>query len=106
MDFLFAQAACCTSKREGYQRFGLGMAPLSGMAEHRTCAALAPQRPGCCSRTASTSTTSADCASSEEKFDPQWEPRYLASQGGMMPYIVMTDVAAMIAGSLKEVLLK
>lgn len=40
----------------------------------------------------------------KEKFDPIWEPRYLASPGGLAPLIVLTDIAALISGSLKGVI--
>jgi hypothetical protein len=42
----------------------------------------------------------------EEKFDPEWEPRYLAFPGGAALPFVLTHVAALIsggfAGALKQ----
>jgi phosphatidylglycerol lysyltransferase len=42
----------------------------------------------------------------KEKFDPSWEPRYLASPGGIAPLFVLADVAALIAGGLRGVIAK
>ena len=42
----------------------------------------------------------------KEKFAPEWEPRYLVSAGGLAPLLVITDVAALISGSLKGVFAK
>ena len=42
----------------------------------------------------------------KEKFDPIWEPRYLASPGGSAPLFVLGDIAALIAGGLKGAITK
>ena len=42
----------------------------------------------------------------EEKFDPEWEPIYLASPGGLALPRILTNLAALIAGSLRGVVAK
>jgi phosphatidylglycerol lysyltransferase len=39
----------------------------------------------------------------KDKFDPVWEPRYLASPGGLAVPLVLTDVAALISGGVAGV---
>ena len=40
----------------------------------------------------------------KEKFDPLWEPHYLACLGGLSLPRVLTNVAALISGGLRGVL--
>ena len=42
----------------------------------------------------------------KEKFDPQWEPVYLASPGGLALPRILTNLAALIAGGLRGVVTK
>jgi phosphatidylglycerol lysyltransferase len=42
----------------------------------------------------------------KEKFDPVWEPRYLASPGGLALPRILTNVSALVSGSLKGVVSK
>ena len=39
----------------------------------------------------------------KDKFDPVWEPRYLASPGGLAVPLVLADVAALISGGVTGV---
>ena len=39
----------------------------------------------------------------KEKFDPVWEPRYLASPGGVALPRVLANVAALISGGMKGI---
>jgi phosphatidylglycerol lysyltransferase len=99
MDYLFAKLLL-HFQALGYRRFGLGMAPLSGMAEHP----LAPRwhRLGrCSSRTASISTTSRACARSRRSSVPNGRRATSRPPGGMTPLFVLADVAALISGGVR-----
>ncbi|MEQ1887894.1 MAG: phosphatidylglycerol lysyltransferase domain-containing protein, partial [Alphaproteobacteria bacterium] len=104
MDFLFTKLTL-HFQAQGYQRFGLGMAPLSGMADHP----LAPiwHRMGrLLFAHGEYFYNFKGLRAFKEKFDPRWEPRYLASPGGIAPLIVLTDITALISGSIKSVITK
>lgn len=104
MDFLFARLMLHFSA-QGCERFGLGMAPLSGMAGH----ALAPywHRLGrMLFAHGENFYNFRGLRAFKEKFDPQWEARYLASPGGAAPLLVLADVAALISGGFKGVISK
>ncbi|SEL70695.1 phosphatidylglycerol lysyltransferase [Pseudoxanthomonas sp. GM95] len=102
MDFLFAKLMLHFAQA-GYARFGLGMAPLSGMAGH----ALAPRwhRIGRLLYSHGEHFYNfRGLRAFKEKFDPQWEARYLAAPGGVTPLLVLGDVAALISGGYKGVI--
>ena len=42
----------------------------------------------------------------KDKFDPSWEPRYLAYPGGLRLPRVLADVSALIAGGYRRIFLK
>ena len=42
----------------------------------------------------------------KEKSDPVWRPRYLAYPGGLRLPRVLADVAALVAGGYRRILLK
>jgi phosphatidylglycerol lysyltransferase len=104
MDFLFAKLML-HFQGQGFQRFGLGMAPLSGMAEHP----LAPNwhRFGrLLFARGEHFYNFQGLRAFKEKFDPVWESRYLAAPGGIAPLLVLTDIAALISGGLRNVVAK
>lgn len=104
MDFLFTKLMLYF-QGEGYQRFGLGMAPMSGMASHE----LAP-------RWHRFGRMLFDYGESfynfrglrgfKDKFDPVWEPRYLVAGGGLTPLLTLADVATLIGGGLRGIIAK
>ena len=104
MDFLFVRLLL-HFQSAGYQRFVLGMAPMSGMASHELASRwhrlgrLAFERGG-------RFYNFRGLRSFKQKFDPVWEPRYLAAPGGMSPLFVMTDIALLIGGGLKGLIVK
>ncbi|MDR7193024.1 bifunctional lysylphosphatidylglycerol flippase/synthetase MprF [Luteimonas terrae] len=104
MDFLFARVLQYLSDA-GYVQFGLGMAPLSGMAAH----ALAPNwhRMGrLLFARGEHFYNFRGLRAFKDKFDPQWNARYLATPGGVAPLLVLADAAALIAGGYRGVLSK
>jgi phosphatidylglycerol lysyltransferase len=39
----------------------------------------------------------------KQQFDPEWEPRYLTTAGGISPLLIITDIAALITGGAKAI---
>jgi phosphatidylglycerol lysyltransferase len=104
MDYLFAKLLLHYQSL-GFGRFGLGMAPLSGMAKHP----LAPRwhRAGrLLFAHGEHFYNFQGLRAFKEKFDPQWEARYLAAPGGLTPLFVLADVAALISGGIRGVIAK
>ncbi|OAP40551.1 hypothetical protein AU381_01165 [Sinorhizobium glycinis] len=104
MDFLFAQLMEYL-KGQGYRRFNLGMAPLSGMSSRR----LAPvwDRAG---RTfyehGERYYNFRGLRAFKSKFHPHWQPRYLVASGGLNPILALMDATFLIGGGLKGVIRK
>ncbi len=104
MDYLFVRLMLW-GKREGYRWFNLGMAPLSGLADH----SLAPlwNRVGAyIFRHGEHFYNFQGLRDYKEKFDPQWEPRYLACPGGLAIPRILANIASLIAGGMKGVIAK
>lgn len=104
MDYLFAKLML-HCQAEGYARFGLGMAPLSGLSEHRR----APrwQRLGRLVYDHGRRFYNFHgLRSFKEKFDPDWEARYLCAEGGLKPLLAFSDIAALVNGGLRGMLKK
>lgn len=90
-------------KAEGVQRFSLAMAPLSGLEGHR----YAPvwQRIGAAIyQYGGAYYNFSGVRQFKEQFYPQWEPRYLVTQGGLDPAIILADVAMLVGGGVRGVL--
>jgi phosphatidylglycerol lysyltransferase len=98
MDYLFAELMLW-GKAQGYRHFSLGMAPLSGLEPHR----FAPvwNRAGALLfRFGEHFYNFQGLRGFKEKFDPEWEPRYLAAPGGIALPFVLTHVAGLISGGV------
>ncbi len=87
---------------QGYQRFALGMAPLSGFEDSPVALAVEPagriplrarRRP----------LQFQGLRAYKEKFNPVWEPHYLAYPGGLRLPRMMADVSALIAGGYRQI---
>lgn len=95
MDFLFLSLMEAARAR-GIARLGLGMAPLSGLVEHR----LAPawSRVGATVyRCGGAFYNFSGLRAYKEKFHPEWRPRYLAHAGGRSLARVLLDATLIIA---------
>jgi phosphatidylglycerol lysyltransferase len=97
MDYLFT-ALMEHSKAEGYRWFNLGMAPLSGLPQHR----LAPLW----SRAATWFSRHGDrfykfegLRAFKSKFRPEWRPKYLAYPSGVTLPQILIDVTMLIANA-------
>jgi phosphatidylglycerol lysyltransferase len=93
------------AKAEGFQQFALGMAPLSGFEESPVApfwnrlATLLYQH-------GESIYNFQGLRAYKQKFDPVWEPQYLAYPGGLRLPLILADVAALIAGGYRRIFLK
>ena len=102
MDYLFTKLLL-HYQSAGFRRFGLGMAPLSGMADHELASRW--HRFGRLLFSHGEHFYNFQgLRAFKEKFAPQWEARYLAAPGGLTPLFVLADVAALIGGGMRGVI--
>jgi phosphatidylglycerol lysyltransferase len=104
MDYLFTELMLW-SRREGYQWFNLGMAPLSGLEDH----ALAPlwsKAGGLIFRHGEHFYNFQGLRQYKDKFEPQWSPKYLACRGGLALPRLLTNIASLISGGLAGIVKK
>lgn len=103
MDLLFIQLLLW-GQSQGYQTLNLGMTPLAGLVDP---ALSRPELAPLWARAGSFIYGRGESfynfqglRSFKEKFAPIWEPRYLASPGGIALPRVLTNVATLIAGGV------
>jgi phosphatidylglycerol lysyltransferase len=100
MDYLFAQLLLAL-KAQGFARFSLGMAPLSGLAGPSR----AWNRLGeLVYRHAGHFYNFEGVRQYKEKFHPVWQPRYLATESGADPLRAAAEIALLCGGGLRGVL--
>ncbi len=104
MDFLFVHLMLW-GKQEGYRCFNLGMAPLSGL-ENRPLAPFWSRMGALIFRYGEHFYNFQGIRDYKEKFDPIWQPKYLASPGGLSLPRILADITALIGGGLKGVISK
>jgi phosphatidylglycerol lysyltransferase len=100
MDALFVRLML-KAKGEGYRWFNLGMAPLSGLADHP----LGPtwNRIGAfLFRYGDNFYNFEGLRTYKSKFQPSWEPRYLACPGGWVLPQILIDITVLIGGAPKR----
>lgn len=101
MEFLFIQLMQW-GRDEGYAWFNLGMAPLSGF-ESRALAPVWNRIGNLAFRHSEHFYNFRGLRQYKEKFDPVWEPKYLASRAGLALPRILVHVTTLIAGGLRGV---
>lgn len=102
MEYLFTQLMLW-GRTEGYESFSLGMAPLSGF-EHRRLAPVWNRFGALLFHPGEHFYNFQGLRSFKEKFHPEWEPRYLASPGGLATPLILACVASLVSGGVSGVL--
>jgi len=104
MDYLFVQMLLW-GQSQGYHWFGLGMAPLSGL-ERRPLAPLWHRLGRMVQHYGGPFYNFEGLRRYKDKFQPVWQPRYLASGGGLVLPQVLVDSATLIAGGVTAIVHK
>ena len=86
-------------KQQGYTRFSLGMVPLSGLQPRRG-APLTQRLGSMVFQRGEQLYNFQGLRRFKDKFQPDWEPRYMAVPAGLDPLVALADTAALIAGGL------
>ena len=105
MDYLFIRLMLW-GREAGYRWFNLGMAPLSGFPNRGALAPLWCRVGTIVYRYGEHFYNFRGLRQYKEKFDPVWEPKYLASPGGLALPRILGNVAALISGGVGGVVAK
>ena len=92
-------------REQGCQWFNLGMAPFSGLDRHF----LAPtwtRLGGMLYSYGGTLYNFQGLRRFKDKFDPVWESKYLACPGGTVPPRVLANIATLVSGGMRGVIVK
>jgi phosphatidylglycerol lysyltransferase len=92
-------------RQQGYHWFALGMAPLSGF-ESSPIASVWNRLGAFLYEHGEAVYNFQGLRAYKEKFDPVWEPHYLAYPGGLRLPRVMADVTALVAGGYARIFKK
>lgn len=92
-------------REQGYRWFNLGMAPLSGL-QNRALAPLWMRVGALIFRHGENFYNFQGIRQYKDKFNPKWEPKYLASPGALALPRIVANLAALIGGGLKGVVRK
>ena len=104
MDYIFLNLILW-GQQQGYKFFNLGMAPLSGL-ENRSLGTVWNRVGALTYRFGENFYNFQGLRQYKEKFDPVWEPMYLASPGGLALPRILTNLATLISGGLRGVVAK
>lgn len=92
-------------QEQGYRRFALGMAPLSGF-EDSPVASLWNRLGAFLYEHGESIYSFQGLRAYKDKFNPSWEPHYLAYPGGLRLPRIMADVSALVAGGYRRIFRK
>ncbi len=102
MEYLFLKLILW-GQGQAFTRFGLGMAPLAGL-EGGPLSPLWAKLGAAVYRYGEHFYNFQGLRAFKDKFDPAWEPRYLASPGGTALPRVLAGISALVSGSLRGAL--
>lgn len=97
MDFLFTEILLW-AQAHGLESFDLGMAPLAGLAEDRKYASLFARAGRLVHERGEPFYGFRGLRAFKDKFNPRWEPRYIAAPGAWTLPIVLAEVALLANG--------
>jgi lysylphosphatidylglycerol synthetase-like protein (DUF2156 family) len=97
MDFLFTEILLW-AQAQGLETFDLGMAPLAGLAEDKKYASLFARAGRLVHERGEQFYGFRGLRAFKDKFDPRWEPRYIAAPGAWTLPIVLAEVALLTNG--------
>jgi phosphatidylglycerol lysyltransferase len=92
-------------KQQGYHWFNFGMAPFSGL-ENRALAPIWNRIGAFLFKHGEHFYNFQGLRNYKEKFNPVWEPKYLASPGGLALPRVVANLSSLISGGLKGAIAK
>jgi phosphatidylglycerol lysyltransferase len=92
-------------REQGYRRFALGMAPLSGF-EQSPVASFWNRVGAFLYEHGESAYNFQGLRAYKDKFNPVWEPHYLAYPGGLRLPRIMADVSALVAGGYSRIFRK
>jgi phosphatidylglycerol lysyltransferase len=102
MEYLFLKLIGW-GRDQGYARFTLGMAPLAGL-EQSPLAPLTARIGAAVYRYGERFYNFQGLHAYKDQFDPAWEPRYLATPGGVAFPGILARVSALVSGGFRGVL--
>ena len=104
MEYLFVRSMLW-GRESGFAHFNLGMAPLSGL-ENRQLAPVWNRVGALLFKHTENFYNFQGLRGFKEKFDPVWEPRYLASRGGLSLPRILTNVSTLVSRGLRGAISK
>jgi lysylphosphatidylglycerol synthetase-like protein (DUF2156 family) len=104
MDFLFVRLIEW-ARDQGYARFNLGMAPLSGL-ENRRLAPVFARIGALVFAEAGRLYSFGGLHAYKAKFGPEWRPMYMAGRPGVIMPLALLDVALLTGGGWRGLFLK
>ncbi len=104
MEYLFIRLMQW-GKEQGYRRFNLGMAPLSGL-NGRSLAPAWNRIGALIYQHGEHFYNFKGLRLFKQKFDPEWEARYIACPGGLVLPRILASIASLTSGGMKGVITK